>query len=280
MFNLRCARREVVTCAVVAVCLAAAAHAQTSTAGQSGTAADDALLAKASTMYYSTARAGLNGFACAVRPDWRALFVSANPGTAVSDNDSRVTLLNSVTIALHARLQDSSATLDWTPPAGVAFTSDQTGLLNQMQSATKQTLQGFIQFWAPFVNGGVIPGNTSGLTVTHGPSTFTIHAASNEADLTEVFSNDLLLEHYDVITGGNAIKLEPTYKATAQGLLVERFLAHIQQLGNPPGPAQQMNVGIEYLTVEGFPIPHQLNMEVVGTGTFNMTLEGCTVSRQ
>jgi hypothetical protein len=261
------------------VCLAATLHAQTSTAGQSGSAADDALLAKARTMYYSTAKAGLAGFDCAVHPDWHALFVSANPGTTISDSDSRVTLLNRVAITLHALLKGGS-TLDWTPPAGAPTDADSTALLTQMHQATEQTLaQGFMQFWTPFVDGSVVPVNSSGLTVTHASNTFTVHAASNEADLTEVFSNDLLLEKYDVIMGGASIKFEPTYKATAQGLLVGRFLAHIQQLGNPSAPIQEMHVGIEYQTIEGFPIPQQLNMEVVGTGIFNMSLDGCTVIR-
>ena len=280
MFKLQCARMRCAAGPVLAVFLAATLHAQTSTAGQSGSAANDALLAKAGTMYYSTAKAGLNGFDCAVHPDWHTVFASANPGTAVSNSDSRVTLLNGVAITLHARLKGGS-TLDWTPAAGSTTDADSTSLLTQMHQATEQTLvQGFLQFWrTPFVDGSVVPANSSGLDVTHGPSTFTLHSASNGTDVTEVFSNDLLLEKFDVIADGNSIKFEPTYKATSQGLLVERFLAHIQPAGNPPAPVQEMRVGIEYQAVEGFPIPRQLNMEVVGSGIFNMSLDGCTVSR-
>jgi hypothetical protein len=279
MFKLRCARMRCAAGPVLAVFLAATLHAQTSTAGQSGSAAIDALLAKAGTMYYSTTKAGLNGFDCAVHPDWHKLFVSIIPGASVSDNDSRVTLLNGVAITLHARLKGGS-TLDWTPAAGSATDADSTSLLTQMHQGTDQALLGFLQFWTPFVDGSAVPANSSGFDVTHGPSTFTLHLASKGTDVTEVFSNDLLIEEFDVITGGNSIKFEPTFKATAQGLLVERFLAHIQQLGNPPGPVQEMHSGVTYQTVEGFPIPWQLNIEVVGANTFNMTLDGCTVVRQ
>ena len=279
MFNSQCARTRRAAGPVLAVFLAATLHAQTPTAGQSGSAAIDALLAKAATMYYSTTKAGLSGFDCAVHPDWHALFASANPGTAVSNNDSGVTLLNGVAITLHARLKGSS-TLDWSPAAGSATDAASTALLNQEHKASNQTLLGFLQMWTPFVDGTMLPANSSGFDVTHGPSTFTLHLASNGTDLTEVFSNDLLLEESDVIAGGNSIKIEPTYKATAQGLLVERFLAHIQQGNNPPGPVQEMRVGIEYQTIEGSPIPRQLNIEIVGTGIFNMSLDGCTVIRQ
>ena len=90
-------------------------------------------------------------------------------------------------IALRARLKGGS-TLDWTPAAGSTTDADSTSLLTQMHQATEQTLvQGFLQFWTPFVDGSVVPANSSGLDVTHGPSTFTLHSASNGTDVTEVF---------------------------------------------------------------------------------------------
>ena len=203
-----------------------------------------------------------------------------NPGRSISDSDSGVALLNGVAITLHAHMNGGS-TLDWRPAAGGATDANSTPLLNGMHEATEQTLvQGFLHFWTPFVDGSVVPDNSSGLTVTHGPSTFTLHSVSNGTDVTEVFSNDLMLEKYDVIMGGTSVKFEPTYKATRQGLLVERFLAHLQPVGNSPGPVQELHVGIEYQTVEGFPIPRQVNMEVVGTGVVNVSLDSCTVSRQ
>lgn len=279
MFKLQCARMRRAAGPVLAVFLAATLHAQTSTAAQPGSAAIDALLAKAATMYYSTTKAGLNGFDCAVHPDWQKLFVSIIPFASKSDNDSRATLLNGVAITLHARLMGDS-TLDWTPAAGSATDADSTSLLTQMHQNADQTLLGFLEFWTPFVDGSAVPANSSGFDVSHGPSTFTLHKASNGTDVTEVFSNDLLVKEFDVITGGNSIKFEPTYKATAQGLLVDAFLAHIQQMSNPPGPVQEMRVGVEYQTVEGFPIPSQLNIEVVGANIFNMTLDGCSAVRQ
>ena len=83
-----------------------------------------------------------------------------------------------------------------------------------------------------------------------------------------------------MIEVGISMKTEPTYKATAQGLLVERFVEHIQQMGNPPGPVQEARAGVEYQTIAGFPIPRQLNYKEGGTTMFNMSLDGCTVVRQ
>lgn len=280
MLKLRSARvRCAAAASILAVFLAAALQAQGSTVGQSGSATDDALLAKAATMYYSTAKAGMMGFDCAVHPDWRTLFTSDGQGAAVSDNDSRVILLNGVAITLHARMKGGS-TLDWNPASGGATDADSTALLKGMREATEQRLvQGFLEFWTPFVDGEAIPASSSGLTLTHGPSTLTLHRVSNGTDVTEVFSNGLMLEKYDVIMGSTSIKFEPSYNPTAQGLLVGSFLGHMRQLGSPPAPDQDIRVSIEYQAIQGLPIPKQLNVEVVGAWIFNMSLDGCTVIR-
>ena len=191
----------------------------------------------------------------------------------------RIAILTPVEITLHARMNGVSS-MDWTVPPGAANDAESTSLRDQMRSAMEQTLTGFVQFWAPFVNGSVVPANSSGFDVTHGPSTFTVHAVANGTDLTEVFSDDLLLEHYDVIMSGTSVKFEPTYKATAQGLLVERFLAHLQPVGNSPGPVQELHVGIEYQTIEGFPDPAASEHGSCGRRIFSMSLDSCTVSRQ
>jgi hypothetical protein len=40
-----------------------------------------------------------------------------------------------------------------------------------------------------------------------------------------------------------------------------------------------MNVAVLYQTIDGFPIPSQIDMEVVGTGELNVALSQCTVQR-
>jgi hypothetical protein len=241
---------------------------------------DDAWLQKAGSLYYSTAKSGLGGFDCAVHPDWRTLFSSANAGSPVDDDDARVLLLESVKINLHAQLGGGS-TLEWSPDgsAGQPLDPDATTLLTKMRDVTEQTLEGFLQFWTPFVDGSVVPASADGLTITHSGSVNTIHAQDSATALTETFSNDMLLEHFDVDENGISIKFQPDYKPTGQGLLVKSFQAQVQPAGVPPEQAQKMHVEIEYQTLEGFPIPSRLNMEMTNTGKFNFTLDGCSVSR-
>ena len=77
---------------------------------------------------------------------------------------------------------------------------------------------------------------------------------------------------------GTSIKFSPSYTPTPQGLLVNKFVAHIQPTGAAPGQAQEMKVGVEYQPVNGLTIPSSLNMEVVGTGVFKFTFDGCTTN--
>jgi hypothetical protein len=240
---------------------------------------NDELLARATKLYYSTAKAGLNSFSCQVHPDWGTLFVSGNKGAPVDPADPRILLLKSVKITLNGKLKGGS-TLDWKPAANPdkPLDADSTSMLESMHSATEQTLQGFMQFWTPFMDGSVIPGDAEGLDLTKTAAGHKIHADTNGTSLTEVLDDSLILKEFDVTTNGMVVNFSPSYKPTAQGLLVNAFHAHIQPPGVQPDQAQEMNVAIDYQTIKGFPIPSILKMDVVNTGTFNFQLDGCTVN--
>lgn len=273
-------RRRLLLVAILAAGSLTCLRGQTSQPAPPSVSPDSAFLARVSSLYYSSAKSGLSGFDCSAHPDWRGLFLAVRSGGSLSSEDeTRIALLNGVAITVHARLNTRS-TLDWTPAPGAASDADSTNLLDQEHAAIEQTLMGFMQFWTPFMNGSVIPAAASGITVTHTPSTFNLHSEQSGATVDEVFSNDLLLLEYDVIAGGNVVKFEPTYKATPQGLLVERFRIHIQQASPQSGPAQELHAVIEYRTLKGFPIPARLNLELSGTAILNFVLDGCQVNPQ
>lgn len=272
--------------ALLPVCLIAAA-AQNPSASPAAPAKqnptkpsqNEEFLAKAGKLYYSTAKTGLNGFACAVHPDWHTLFVSANKGAAVADDDPRVVLLKTVKITLHGQLKGSS-TLDWNQAANPAKPLDQdsTTMLDGMHSATNQTLQGFMQFWTPFVDGSVIPADSEGLEIAQTENGHRIHVDESGTSVTELFDNSLILQHFDVVSGGTTVNFAPSYKPTQKGLLVSAFQAHIQPPGVAPDKATEMHVEIEYQTLDGSPIPAKINMDVANSGTFNFVFDGCTVN--
>lgn len=282
MLSFRSSRRLMMVAAVaLSSWTGMSAQAGLATKLAPGGADYDALMAKASSQYYSSTKAGLAGFDCQVHPDWEELFLSANKGASLSDaQQQRVQLLKTVSVTLHGRMGGNSS-LDWTNPSTAGLDTDTISMLNQMQGATEQTLTGFMQFWGPFFDGTVLPSNAQGLTIDHANGAYTIRTSGGGTTVTMTLTDQLLLQEYDVLMPDQtSTKFQPSYRATAQGLMVEHFQAYIQKMTNPPGPAQELNVGVEYQTVSGLTIPAKLNMEVVGTGVFNFMLDGCTVTRK
>jgi hypothetical protein len=271
--------------AVVAVCLAVSAALAQNPAPEKTDAAtapagsDNAWLAKAAALYYSSAKAGLTGFDCSVHPDWHHLFVTADKGQTVAEDDPRIALLKTVKITMHARMKGNSV-LDWATEAnpGKPLDDTSTALLDGMHQSVQQTLEGFLQFWIPFMDRSVVPDSAENLEISHTAAANTIHAKQGGTDLTEVFSNELLLQQFNVDLNGTSIKFSPAYKPTPQGLLVNGFVARILPAGTPPEKVQVMNVGIEYQSLDGLVIPSQLHMEVVGTGTFDFVFDGCATN--
>lgn len=272
--------RSAVAISVLAVAGLATAQSSNATKVASQPNPDDAFLAKAGTLYYSTAKTGLAGFDCDIVPDWHTLFESASPGTTIAADDSRIVLLQKVQATLHARMKGGS-TLDWKPEAqDKPLDADSTQLLQNMHSATDQTLQGFLQFWTPFVDGSVIPANSEGLDITNSATGHTLHAKTEDSEVTEVLDNNLVLQHFDVElkSQGESVKFDPSFQSTEKGLLVDSFHAVLRPLSDPPEKAQQMNVHIDYKTIDGNSIPSRVSMVVVGNGTFNFTFTGCKVN--
>lgn len=280
--------------ALFAVCsLAVAAYGQSAPASPVGPAEPSttalpaaatpdphaAFLAKASQLYYSSAKAGLRAFDCQVHPDWRTAILSAAPGAAVPDTSPDLLLLKAVSITLHGRLTGGS-TLDWNPPPAPAKPLDQQSmdLLDHMHQGVDRSLTGFMQFWAPFIDGSVIPATSEGIEIADTDKGHTIHADQEGTSLTEILDKDLVMQQFNVATGGAKINFSPRYKSTAQGLLASGFDASIQSPSDTPDHAEHMQVEVEYQSVSGFPIPSRIVMEVVGNAKFDFALDGCTAN--
>lgn len=261
----------IVTCSLVAL-----AAAQTPPSSPS-TNANNAWLAQAAKLYYSSSKAGLKGFDCALHPDWQALYASKSGGSVSAADESPVALLNSVKTAVHARM-DSGSIVDWNPPAQ-QFDTDQTALLSQMHDALNQMVQGFMQFWSPFIEGQVIPDSSDGLDMTAtADGGMKIHVATSQVEVTEVFDSSYILHQYNVILSGTKVDVTPTYSPSDHGLLITHFHATIQPLGDAQ-KVQEMNVDIAYQWLQGYPIPARLDMDVTDVAGLNVAFENCTVQR-
>lgn len=255
---------------LMACCSAALAAAQTPPA-----TTNNDWLTQTAKMYYSSSKAGLKGFDCALKPNWEAVF-AAKSGLQLSATDaSSVALLNSVKTAIHARM-DSGTTVDWNPPTQ-QLDATQTALLSQMHDGMNQMVQGFMQFWTPFIEDQVVPDSADGLDMTAtADGGKQIHVSAGQVDVAETFDNSHMLREYDVTMTGTKVLLTPTYSPSDHGLVVTHFHAVIEA-GSDATKNQEMNVDVTYQWLEGFPVPAQLIMEVVGVASLNIAFEGCTV---
>ena len=256
-----CQRTAVVSGLAAALALCGApGHAQSPTPAS----LHDTLLAKATNLYYSTARAGLRSFDCQVHPDWARMMKSARKGDALPDDDPRLPLLNTVTITLHADLKGSSS-LDWLLPAHPLKPIDETqaAMLNQVHNGIEQSLGGVLKMWAPLVNGSVAESlGEESADISQDANGYTLRSKDRNESVTEVFDRELVLKEFDVEGAATSnVKLKPVYQTTPQGLLPASFAAETREPGEPAqGSAQQMEVSLEYQPVSGLQIPSRITL--------------------
>lgn len=167
------------------------------------TRANDEWLAQAFKLYYSTKQVGLDGVDCDVHPDRITLFTSSNQGARIADDDPHIATLKELRTALHAHLRGSS-TMEGNRPLSPdkPLDAETTTMLEQLHQATEQNLQGFLQFWTPFVDRSAVPASGDGLKTTRSANDMTLHGEQNGSEVTEIFSNEMILEHFDVVTNG------------------------------------------------------------------------------
>jgi hypothetical protein len=239
---------------------------------------NDALLARATALYDSTAKSGLRGFDCQVHPDWLTIMTSARKGAAVPADDPKPALLGTVKITLHARLKGASS-LDWQAPASQEKPLDQAAisLLDRTHRGIENTLLGLVKIWIPLVDGSVAESfGEEEANIAHTENGYTLR--SKDGSLTEEFDRNLTLKTYLAADASSTVKIAPMFQPTSQGLRLGSFTAHIRPAGASAESAQEMRVGLEYQTVAGVQIPARFLIEMPSVVEMNFKLDGCIVN--
>ncbi len=237
------------------------------------TSPDEQWLTHVRSLYTSTVHDGLRGFDCTVRPDWRTLIASANNGTVGAEGERKIVVLTTVRIAMRARM-DGKSTIEWKQDDAPADMAD---MLKQMEDGTRQTLAGFLQFWTPFADASVIPDSSSGVEISKtADGGHVIHIDDKDTKLTETLDASDVLREYDIKMTDSSVHFTPTFTSTPAGLRVTYILAHIRP--DNTDRDKEMHVSVSYAHLDGFFIPSQLDMTLVGTGIFNFALESCKVN--
>jgi len=249
---------------------------------QPGSAAslNDTLLAKATSLYDSTAKSGLHGFDCQVHPDWNKIMSSARKSAPAAADDAKVALLSTVKITLHAHLNGGS-TLDWQLPESAEKPLDPaaTSMLNKAHQGIDNTMVGVVKLWTLLVNGSVAESlGSDELNAAQTVDGYTVRSKDKRYPLALEFDRDLLLKHFITVDSASTVDIAPTYRPSGRGLLVQSFVARIQPAGTGPAAAQEMHIGLEYQTVSAIQIPARITVEVPNVVEMDFALDGCAVN--
>jgi hypothetical protein len=239
---------------------------------------NDALLAKATALYASTAKSGLHSFDCSVHPDWEKIMTSSRTGAPAAGGDSEIALLNNVKITLHAQLE-GDATVDWVVPAGKPLDPAASAMLDRAHRGIEQTLTGALKLWIPLVNGSVAESlGAEDVDIRQTENGYSLRSKDKRHSLTEEFDRNLLLTRYVMADSGSAVDISPRFQSTSQGLLLSSFTALVKSTGESVQSSQEMHISVEYQAVAGAQIPAKLAVDVPNVVAMDFALDGCTVN--
>lgn len=240
---------------------------------------NDALLARATSLYSSTAKMGLHSFDCQVHPDWSKIMTSSRNGVPLPANDPRLPLLSAVKINLHARLAGAS-TLDWQPAKEKPVDDAAAATLDKAHRGIEQTLLGVLKLWVPLADGSIAESlGEEDAEIDQPESGYTLRSKDKQHSLTEEFDSNLILKRSIATDSGSTVDIAPSFQPTDQGLLVSGFTAQIRPSSSPAQNSQQMRVAIEYQSIAGAQVPSYLSVEVPAIVEMDFNLDGCAVNK-
>lgn len=248
----------------LALCLAPGAWAQK-------TVPPATALREARTLYYTPQDKGLEGFQCEVSFDWKQ-FIEKATNAAVDDNNERLAYLRGIKLTVTDDL-NGEGELHWSAPAAAPQSSEDS--IAQIRGGIEQMWTGFFQSWNGLYGADVITMVDSTTTVDRTENGY--HAFSREGGklAEETFGGDFTLLSLHVSTPEADTVLTPKFQNTPQGRLVKGWSSTVKQ--PPTAPGMTLNMTVQYATVNGFQIPSEVLMDVVGMASFDFHLSGCTV---
>ena len=224
------------------------------------------------TLYYTPTTAGLRSFSCDARLQWHDILERSSGGKTIPADAPAVVYLDKVKISFTATM-DGQAKIDWIPPEG-EFPGDATGY-NQIKGGVQQMLQGFFQFWAPNINGTLLPSPNDDFHLVTESTGYRIYVSDAQNSVEEVVDHDHVFKELHVKTPSMTGDFALTFSPSPEGLKITGADGNVSQGGGAP---VHIRFGLDYQPVGGFQVPHNVSMEVVNVGRFDYIFDNCTTS--
>ena len=194
------------------------------------------------TWYYSYGRAGFGGFTCDVHA---SVIDDLEKGLRESgDSPAVLKLVRSIkttlTLDRHGEFTIESGKL--------ALSGNEKADQGAQQSLAglKQSLQGVMNLWRPFVFGAYFAGDESDFKVFDDAGIYTITEPS--AEVTMKLSSKFVIEELTVGSGETAVTMHPTFTLTDSGYLVDHVDAKV-------GAMMNIGLGFTYRKIKGVQLP-------------------------
>jgi hypothetical protein len=225
-------------------------------------------------LYYTPTTAGLRSFSCEAHPDWHGLLERAEAGKTIAADDPRVEYLNQVKISFTATM-DGTAKIDWVPPPDREFPGSATAS-TQMKEGVQQMLTGFFQFWAPNVNGTLLPGPNDVFSLESDKGGYRVLMNQEQSSVVEVIDHDLKLTELHLKQPSLTGDFSLTFTQSPSGFEIVGTDGNLSTNGSTPA---HVRFRLDYQPVGGFQIPKNVAMEVVNVARVDFAFENCKTSQ-
>jgi hypothetical protein len=230
-------------------------------------------LAAARAQYYTPTANGLKSFQCDASMDWKGLLTRFS-GQSVPDDNPALIYLRTVHLSITDNLRGQGS-LNWTaadaPPKGME------DALQQIHGGLQTTVAGFFQSWNAYMNGSMVPIPDNTLTVTTVGDGVHLSGSAQDTKLDEDFDKNMLLTQSLVVTPTLKVLATPTFVSTTDGLIVSAVRSQVNQ--PPTAPESEATFRIDYAKVDSFQIPSHITFDIKNTGTIEIGLSACQVTR-
>ena len=229
---------------------------------------------KARALYYTPVDNGLQGFHCDVSFDWKT-FIQKSTGQPVPDTDERLQYLRSIKLSVDDDLHGTGE-LHWAAPTPAPEASE--AAVGQIRNGMGQMWHGFFQSWNGFYTGEIVSvsDNKTAVERTGDGYHLSSHDASGLAE--EQYDSRFVLQSLHVATPQVDSTTTPVFTDTPNGRIVTQLNSMYKTPATAPGA--EVKMAVQYAPVNGFQIPSEVTVEVVGTASFDFHLSGCTVRTQ
>jgi hypothetical protein len=226
------------------------------------------IIKKARATYYSLRSHGLDEFEASVQPNWRLVLkdqLAQDPAGA----EEGLKLLNGIHFQVSLG-RDGAVKI--THHEDVAPTNQQAAEgFKQIFSGMEQAMSGFFDSWSPFMLTSPFPDATGEYTLEEVNHQYLLSYKDGTAAIASTISEDLAIREIKIDSPEFKSILKPQFSKSAQGLLLTGYEATYQ--GAADGQSVQLSVRIENQPIDGFQLPHKLNLDGSYQGTpFQMEL--------